>query len=91
MTNEGGVTKHARPGRTPTVVARVAGAQSAVGPRPDALAFDGTNIWVANFSNDSVTVATATALGHRRAYYRPLRGLSSPAGMAFDGTRYVGD
>ena len=53
-----------------------------VGNGPVAAAFDGTNIWVTNLNDGTVSkVVVATGV-----VTTPLAGLSGPAGIVFDGT-----
>ena len=61
-----------------------------VGNAPRELLFDGANIWVSNFFDDSVTVIRAVG-GLRGTVLATLtgNGITAPAGMAFDGERVL--
>ena len=80
------------PGRTPGVNplqlappkwSPYSSATFAVGVEPTGVAFDGANIWVTNYSSNTVT-ELAAATGAVVNTYNPGT-LSDPAGIAFDG------
>jgi len=60
----------------------VEGSPIAVGSRPQALAFDGTFIYVANFSSHTVSRIRAST----GAVEGSLLSVSQPSALAFDGT-----
>lgn len=64
-----------------TVTGGVTGGTFPVGNGPDAMAFDGTNMWVTNFGSNTVTELSPTG-----ATLRTVTVGSNPDAIAFDGT-----
>ena len=61
-----------------------------VGNAPRELLFDGANLWVSNFFDDSITVIRAVG-GLRGTVLASItgNGVDGPAGLAFDGERVL--
>ena len=55
-------------------------------PEPYGLAFDGTHLWVANYSGNSLTELNASDGSWVRTLSGGSYGFNGPLGVAFDGT-----